>query len=119
MIADMRVLVCGGREYKDRNFLFAVLDSFHMARPITAIIHGNARGADSLAGQWAHYQNPPVPVEVYPADWSTHGKAAGSIRNQFMLDNGKPVCIIAFPGGSGTADMVRRSRKANLTTVVY
>jgi hypothetical protein len=42
-------------------------------------------------------------------DWKTHGKAGGPIRNQMMLDDYKPQVVIAFPGGSGTADMVRRA----------
>lgn len=115
----MKILVCGGRDFQDRNFLFAVLDAFHSIRPITRIVHGDARGADRLAGEWAHYQDPPVPVDVFPADWQAHGKAAGSKRNKLMLETSNPTAIIAFPGGSGTADMVRRGRAAGVTTIVY
>ena len=44
------------------------------------------------------------------ADWEKHGKAAGAIRNQQMLDDYHPDAVIAFPGGRGTADMIKRAR---------
>lgn len=49
-----------------------------------------------------------------PADWKTHGKRAGSIRNQKMIDDYHPQLVVAFPGGAGTADMVRRARAAGI-----
>ena len=83
-----------------------------MPPPSTVIIHGAAKGADSLASEWAALNE--VKEEVFPADWKTHGRAAGPIRNQQMLDEGKPDLVIAFPGGRGTADMVKRARKAGI-----
>jgi predicted polyphosphate/ATP-dependent NAD kinase len=81
---------------------------------IERYISGNARGADQLGEQWA--KNHGFPVEVYPADWETHGRAAGVIRNQQMLETGVDL-LIAFPGGRGTADMVRRARKAGVEVI--
>jgi hypothetical protein len=52
--------------------------------------------------------------ERFPADWDTHGRAAGPIRNQRMLDVGKPDFVIAFPGGHGTANMVRKAKAAGV-----
>lgn len=77
------------------------------------IIHGGARGADALAGEWAECFG--VPFRVFPANWDRDGKAAGPIRNQRMIDEGKPDLVIVFPGGRGTADMVMRARKAGIT----
>jgi predicted polyphosphate/ATP-dependent NAD kinase len=48
----------------------------------------------------------------------TQGKAAGIIRNQRMLDEGKPDLVIAFQGGDGTADMVRRANKSKIPTII-
>lgn len=103
----MRVLVCGGRDYKDRERMFQILDALS---DVDCIIEGGARGADSLAGEWADARS--VALEVYPADWNVHGKSAGHIRNQQMLDEGKPDLVIAFPGGRGTANMVLRAEQA-------
>lgn len=107
----MRILVCGGRDYSDRAAVDLVLT---LAKP-SCVIHGAQTGADTLAGDWAKRNG--VPVEVYPADWKRLKYAAGPIRNQQMLDEGKPDYVIAFPGGVGTADMVRRAKKAGLKVV--
>lgn len=107
----MRVLVCGGRDYRDKAFLWSVLDG--LGPPAASeIISGMAPGADSYAAEWA--QRFGFPLHKFHADWKTHGKAAGPIRNQRMLDEGKPDLVVAFPGGRGTADMVRRARSAGV-----
>lgn len=100
----VRVLVCGGRNYDDRELVRIVLDRIHKETPITAIIHGAAPGADTLAGWWATVNE--VSNQDYPADWKKHGKAAGPIRNLQMLTEGRPDMVLAFPGGRGTANMV-------------
>lgn len=41
-------------------------------------------------------------------------RAAGPIRDQEMLDKGKPDLVVAFLGNRGTADMVRRAREAGV-----
>lgn len=108
----MKVLVCGGRYFNDAQLLNKVLMSFETASvgPISEIVHGDARGADTLAAQWAQDHGK---IETpFPADWEKHGKAAGVIRNAEMLLQTQPHCIIAFPGGNGTADMVKRAKKA-------
>lgn len=112
----MRVLVCGGRDYKDHKKLFDFLDDFHSKTPITVMIEGGANGADYLAATWADYKEG-VAEKCFRADWNKHGKGAGSIRNQRMLDEGKPDVVIAFPGGNGTADMVKRARFAGVKVI--
>ena len=107
-----RVLVCGGRDYADKERLFKVLDELNALEPFTLLIHGGARGADTLAGEWGIARG--VTTLVFHANWEGYGKAAGSIRNAKMLNEGKPNYIIAFPGGRGTADMVRRGRTAGV-----
>lgn len=102
-----RILVCGGRDYVDRKTLFEVLNVEHSANTIILLIHGGASGADRLAGEWADVMG--VPCAVYNADWVKHGRAAGPIRNLQMLNLECPHLVIAFPGGRGTADMVRQA----------
>lgn len=112
---QQRVLVCGGRDYLDAKSLSAVLDAAHKANPIICLIHGAARGADTLAADWALSRD--VLCNAYPADWDRDGKAAGPIRNRRMLEQGKPHLVLAFPGGKGTADMIKQSTKAGVTVV--
>lgn len=106
------VLVCGGRDYTNEKMAFAILDAAHAANPIIEVIHGAATGADMLAAAWAAKRG--VPERAFPADWETHGKAAGPIRNRQMLDQGKPHIVIAFPGGRGTRNMIEQAEGANV-----
>lgn len=108
----MRVLVCGGRHFADAERLGAFLGAVEQHYKITTIIHGGAAGADHLAGKYAEWQK--IPAHVFPAEWNRHGLAAGPIRNQRMIDEGKPDLVVAFAGGRGTADMIRRAKAAGI-----
>jgi hypothetical protein len=108
----MRVLVCGGRNYLDANFLFATLDRMHASRRITEVITGGASGADTLAIEWAKARD--IPFQIFFAAWHEHGRGAGPIRNRQMLEEGWPDLVIAFPGGHGTAGMVKLAQKAGV-----
>jgi hypothetical protein len=118
----MRILVCGGRDYLDYLTLQKTLDGvvYDLGCPDEAvIIQGGAKGADFLAKVYAYCWGwGGLHCVEYPADWKTYGKGAGAIRNQQMLDEGKPDLVVAFPGGSGTADMVSRARKASVEVMV-
>src|ERR1700694_4573635 len=125
----MRLLVCGGREYADREKVFQVLDAFHrQSGPVTLLIHGGAGrrrvlggtaicGADLIAADWA-LQQLCVCSQSFPADWRKYGKKAGPVRNQAMIAFGHPEFVIAFPGGRGTADMVSRAEAAGIPRLV-
>lgn len=123
-MSGLRVLVCGGRDYskvdtwnwlernlKDEIAFATGLYSFHLE----TIITGGARGADEGAANWGHGEH--LKVSVYEANWKKHGNAAGPIRNQRMLDHGKPDIVVAFPGGRGTADMVKRAEDAGVRVI--
>ena len=90
----------------------AALSRVDRKHGIATVIHGGARGADTVAARWAEAHS--LEVVKFPADWQRHGRAAGGIRNQQMLDEGHPDAVVAFPGGVGTADMVRRAKAAGL-----
>lgn len=107
----MRVLVCGGRNYHDQRKLYSVLDR----AGVTTLIEGGARGADRLAREWALARL--VTIETFEAEWDKYGNAAGPIRNTRMIDEGRPDVVIAFPSGSGTADMVRKAERAGIHVI--
>lgn len=111
----MRIIICGGRDYTDRARAWEVLDGLldEFGRQVV-IVHGAAHGADALADEWARLcgvQRAPFPAEweKYKPDNPRHKNPAGPIRNRQMLDTGADL-VIAFPGGRGTADMVRQAR---------
>jgi hypothetical protein len=140
----VRVLVCGSRNWTDQNMVFAVLDGLYAEATVGYLVtdlggftlmQGCARGADEIAAWWAdnspmHSHNerpddPPFEHLQFPADWNRHGRAAGLIRNQQMLDEGKPNLVVAFKDDfdwtlrrGGTEDMVRRAKAAGIPTYV-
>lgn len=107
-----RVLVCGGRNYCDREAIATALTAFHrQTMPIGILIHGNAQGADRLAGQWAQGQG--IHTAAVSALWEVYSRAAGHRRNEAMRWLFPDYCI-AFPGGNGTANMTRQCIDAGI-----
>ena len=100
----MRVLICGGRNFDDYEYLRSTLDAAIMygALDITEIIHGDARGIDRLVGKWANETGRQCRVFRY-------GRSVGPRRNQEMIYRGKPELVIAFPGGRDTQDIINRA----------
>jgi hypothetical protein len=82
------------------------------------LIHGNARGADTMAAEIATALK--MNVETYPARWDIYGRGAGPIRNQEMVDSGAGICLaFLVPGSIGTADCVKRAEKAGIPVMKY
>lgn len=111
----MRVIVCGGRDFSDRGLLSKTLTPYKTPinqKPEHLLISGMAKGADTLAYEFGQVFG--IPVLCFFADWAAHGRSAGPIRNQRMIEEGRPDLVIAFPGGTGTADCVKRARKAGI-----
>lgn len=105
----MRVIVCGGRDFSDRDLMFDFLSRL----PLTEIASGMARGADTLAVEYAKEKE--IKLQEFPAYWNKLGMKAGPDRNERMLTEFKPDAVIAFPGGPGTRDMCRKARFAGYT----
>lgn len=108
----MRAIVCGGRSYQNKEVVYSTLDYFKKEHGLSVLIHGGATGADDLAKQWATKNG--IMIVCYPANWTKHGRSAGPIRNQLMLDDGKPDAVIAFPGYRGTKDMIKKAITAGI-----
>lgn len=116
---DVRIIICGSRNWTNKRTIHREIDRL-LAKygDELVIIQGGARGADTIATIYALDKN--IKVCSYNADWETYGKRAGPIRNQRMIDEGKPQGVVAFDlGTSGTADMVSRSRNAGLPVIIY
>lgn len=125
----MRLLVCGSRDWGDKEIIHTVLEGFAARHDLKRVIAGGAPGADTLAFDWAYEKDIHW---VFPADWKKYGKAAGPRRNQQMLDQGKPDMVLAFKdgfdykwawgvesaSGHGTEDMVLRAKNAGVPVYV-
>lgn len=111
-----KILVTGGRDYKDWGELSWALDSVFPIEEEIHIIEGGAIGADFLAQVWCEYEG--VPYSTFEADWKKYGKAAGPIRNQKILDENPDIdVVIAFKGDKGTKDMVDRAIKKGIEVI--
>jgi uncharacterized protein YeaO (DUF488 family) len=111
----MRVLICGDRNWIKKETIRKRLESLPWN---SIIIHGDARGADKIAGSVAEEMG--LRVEKYPAEWQKHGRSAGPRRNIQMLSEGKPDLVIAFhtdiSASKGTKHMLKISQKAGVKT---
>lgn len=130
-----RVLVCGRRTFgnvppgtpeedipaaedrarRERDFLNHTLGRMHAEDPIGVIIQGGGRGADYWAREWAIWHA--AKVRTFGVEWKKYGRAAGPLRNARMIALGRPDLVIAFPGGDGTRDAIRKAEAAGVPVV--
>ena len=97
-----RVIVCGGRSFEKWSLVQKTLAGLQPS----VVIQGGAPGADRLAAKWADVNG--VPLVTYPA-LRSRGKAAGPLRNRFMMEDRRPDLVVAFPGGRGTRDCIAKA----------
>lgn len=117
----MVVILCGSRTWSDPEPVRATLSSLP---EMSTVIHGAARGLDTIADEEAHALR--LQVIAVPAQWDVLGEKAGPLRNDEMLvillraANAwrQPVACFAFHEdptlGSGTRDVVRKCMRARV-----
>lgn len=132
----MRVLITGSREFNDartvmRGITVAIetlIKKFPDDKEIV-IVHGAAKGADTLAENYVHNtalylseKGYRIRQEKNPAKWDQHGRGAGPIRNQEMVDKGADICVAFVKVGAanrGTTDCANRARKAGIEVLEF
>ena len=130
----LRILVTGSRDWTDKRAIArALCDAIdHYGEHVltrdeygpkvlwdqVTVVHGAARGADTLAGRIAAAWG--MCVEAHPADWDRHRKAAGPLRNKAMVSLGAHVCL-AFPLGRsiGTRHCMKEANAAGIPVRSY
>lgn len=112
-----RILVTGSRNWADRKAVREALLETYTSDLVT-VVHGGAQGLDRIAGEVAAELG--LIVESHPADWNTHGKRAGIMRNLAMIERGADVCL-AFPLGEsrGTRHCMGAAAKAGIPVKNY
>ncbi len=112
----MRVLVCGGRDGQDEDYVDKTLDRLLATRgPFERLMHGDARGVDKMAGKWARAHG--VLEWDFLPEWHRVDAHDGEGRNQRMIAECAPDLVIAFPGGVGTESMIEAARAAAIEVV--
>ena len=118
------VIICGSRDWRNAAPICAILD---VLPADTIIITGGARGADGIAEDYYSVGEGRADSDRnhrFPADWDTHGKAAGPIRNRAMLDyllTFDERHVYAFrttPDSRGTNNMIEQARRAGVGVTV-
>lgn len=111
----MRVIIAGIRTLESAYPVArAIRDSgFH----ITEVVSGGAKGADRFGELHATLFD--IPLKKFPADWQTHGKAAGPIRNEEMARYADALIAVWDGKSRGTKNMIETARKHGLKIYVY
>lgn len=99
------VAFTGGRHFKNTGALDLILYSFSLDN--YRVLVGDASGLDAMIRE----EFPDA--YVFEADWDKFEKAAGPLRNGVMLSC-MPIVLIAFPGGSGTANCIAQAKKLGI-----
>lgn len=113
-----RILVTGSRTWGDAGTVCDALDAAvnavpPHARDVWLVVGDCPTGADRIAYQWATAAM--VPIDVHLADWATHGKAAGPIRNTAMVRSGADLALAFIKGGSrGASHTLALARRAGI-----
>jgi hypothetical protein len=119
-VSQPLVLICGDRDWTDREMIRAKLVTMKSLIGPFMVIHGDCRGADKIAGSEAVKLG--LHVMAMPANWSLNGKNAGPIRNRLMLQY-EPDLVWAFhdnlQASKGTKDMVKAAREAGVKIVHF
>jgi hypothetical protein len=105
----MKVIIAGSRTITDQNIVDHAV--FNSGLGISEVVCGGARGVDRLGEQWARGC---TPVKIFLADWDTHGKAAGHIRNAEMAAYADALILVWDGESRGSADMLQKAKALGL-----
>jgi hypothetical protein len=122
MTETYRILITGSREFDDYTTVCMELGGVmrHLMAttrpfPRIVVVHGAARGADTLADRAARAFG--METEPHPADWTRYGKRAGFIRNAEMVALGASRALAFYKTGAahrGTDHAVALAEKAGI-----
>lgn len=140
----MRILVCGSRDWTNKNKMEGVI--FDIFQSGDTLIYGCCKGADRMSYNIVRKEfvtpigDVAFNVLPFPAPWDDiegkpdyqigvrqdgkkYWKYAGPFRNQQMIDEGKPDIVLAFHNNiaksKGTMDMIKRANAAGIEVRIY
>jgi len=112
----MKTIIAGTRTATERYTFIGVM-SCPWLNQVTVVLSGMAPGADIWGAKIARENG--FAVEEYPADWKTHGKSAGPIRNRQMVDRADALIAVWDGKSSGTADVIAKAKAKGLLVHVF
>lgn len=116
----IRIIVAGTRKWADKKLFHEVMVDYldRFDEPVLFISGAAHSGADRYIIDWCKkYQYPCMEM---PADWDTHGKSAGYMRNAEMAEIGTHLVCFWDTKSKGTAHMrdIASERHMNVMTVL-
>lgn len=115
MRAGPKVAVKGRLDFNDHRLIWDRLDKVHAKHPDMVPLHGGSpKGAERIAAKWADHRK--VQQISFKPNWTQHGKAAPSMRNDQMLDV-LPIGVTVFPGTGIQANLAGKAKKSRHRSV--
>jgi len=113
----MKLAIVGSRTFTDYILLEQIILANYDVNSIEQIISGGAIGTDTLAEKFGDKYK--IPKTIFKPDWNLHGRSAGLIRNDLIIESADEV--IAFWDGisKGTLYSINFAKKNNKKTIVY
>jgi YspA, cpYpsA-related SLOG family len=111
----MRTIIAGSRTCPSSGIVYEAVRCAGIN--ICEVISGCAQGVDRFGEEYAHSAG--LPVKQFPADWATHGRAAGHIRNHQMLHVADALIAVWDGKSSGTRHMIKIAQAKGITTYVH
>ena len=112
----MKVVIAGSRNITTFSVVELAINASGFREEITEVVHGGARGVDTTAEKWARLRK--LPTKKFPADWDTHGLAAGAIRNRQMAEYADALIAVWDGRSRGTLMMINFAHDKKLPTYV-
>lgn len=109
-------IITASREWTDKELFCSILDA--NCPYINLLVHGGARGGDTLADGWARRRG--IHVAKIDALWTRYGKPAGGKRNKIMCDAFPSAHVLGLPleNSIGTWDCIKYAKSKDMRTTV-
>jgi len=105
------IAIVGSRDYTDYAHLSETIQELFELSNVDMIISGGARGADTLAEEFAKLNG--IPVKVIPAKWNELGKSAGIIRNCQIVKESDVIVAFWDYSSRGTKHTIEECKRQN------
>ena len=100
----------GGRDFSDYTLLKESLLAYISIYGVPDnIVSGGAKGADTLAAQFATEMG--IPLLVFKPDYQKYGRGATLIRNTQIIENAEVVFAFWDGESKGTKDSITKAKK--------
>ena len=114
----MKVSIVGSRDFDNYEFMSKCIDEINKEEcPISLIISGGAKGADSLAEKYAKEHI--IPTKIYYPDWIKYGKRAAAIRNDLIVSESDRVVAFWDGNSRGTKMTIDFAKSQNKPLSIF